>query len=138
MLEVYVPGGAQTAWATGESSRPFMILAVGALLHPAASDDSATPKDMARVVNVEHLIGETTIVVKDELWVYTEAVAVPPAVVRPSAWARPRRAAAPAADRPDGRNRDRRQTRLRRRTGGVASSVRLPNLSGLASITAVC
>jgi len=73
-LEVYYPGSMEHAWVYFKSSTPFMPINVGEIVNPGIWEDSQSPMKVLRVVNVEHIIWETSNRIKQKVMVFTEEV----------------------------------------------------------------
>jgi hypothetical protein len=71
MLEIYEPGSEKEVWVHFESSSPFMPIAVGDYLNPYAWDPPPSPLRILRVVRVEHLIWNIS-VLSQKILIFTE------------------------------------------------------------------
>lgn len=73
-LEIYEPGSAHDCWVAFEASAPFQNINKGDLLNPGIWEETMHPSRLAKVVNIEHIIFETSQAVTHKICVYTEEV----------------------------------------------------------------
>jgi len=74
ILEIYEPGSIYDPWTSISSASPFMALSKGDLLNPGMWTDTNHPKDVARIVGLEHIVIENDLSVIHKILVYTELV----------------------------------------------------------------
>jgi hypothetical protein len=72
ILEIYVPGRTEEAWAIFQSSLPFQSIHAGDLINPYDWPGSNAPLKIARVTSVEHILWQSNGIAKHKLCVYTE------------------------------------------------------------------
>jgi hypothetical protein len=73
VLEIYEPGKAYDVWAAFTSAAPFMGIRKGDLINPGTWTDSMHPKELGKVVGVEHIIFESERKIVHKLCVFLEA-----------------------------------------------------------------
>jgi hypothetical protein len=73
-LEIFTPGSLDDVWVTFSSPTPFMTISVGDIINPSVWEDSRSPMKVMRVVDVEHIIWETSGNAKHKIEIYTKEV----------------------------------------------------------------
>lgn len=74
ILEIYEPGSTSDPAVVFESDQPFMAFSRGDLINPRTWPNNSVGNVLLRIVAIEHLFWEASLVIKHKVLIYTDTV----------------------------------------------------------------